>query len=237
MKNWTLFIKWTAILIAIPALLVGCKHDTRNYEVKVINLTQNQPFSPLAVVLHNDAFTPWAVGSSASLGLEELSESGDNSMFLIEAKRTLGRRSKINGHRRDNEVSGDGVILPGMSQTVEANVGGETVLLTSLTMLVNTNDAFAGINSIDLSDLAVGDELKRFMPVYDAGTEGNSESLGSIPGPAAGGEGFNAERDDVDYVARHPGVVTDIDGYTDSVLDQSHRFDAPVALVVVKRLE
>jgi len=58
-----------------------------------------------------------------------------------------------------------------------------------------------------------------------------------VPGPAAGGEGFNVTRDDlVDRVTVHAGVVTRDDGLSTSALDVSHRFDNPVARIVVTRI-
>ena len=46
-------------------------------------------------------------------------------------------------------------------------------------MLVNTNDAFAGINAITPSD-----GLVLNSPAYDSGTEENDEDCTHIPGPA-----------------------------------------------------
>ncbi|PCI45318.1 MAG: hypothetical protein COB51_08990 [Moraxellaceae bacterium] len=230
-------LKGSCAVFAAAFLITGCHHDTRNYEVEVVNLTQNQPFSPLAVVLHDSGYAPWTIGSTASQGLELLSESGDNSQFLDEAAENLSREALINAHGRMSRVSGEGLILPGESEAVQTSVGGYEILLSLATMLVNTNDGYAGVEAFDISDLEVGEEMTRFLTMYDAGTEGNSELASSIPGPAAGGEGFNVARDDVNYVAHHPGVVSSVDGYTDSALDQSHRFDNPAALLVVRRIE
>jgi len=72
---------------------------------------------------------------------------------------------------------------------------------------------------------------------YDAGTEANSETAATIPGPAAGGEGYNSTRDDRDTVGGHPGVISADDGLTGSALDASHRFDNPVARITITRLE
>lgn len=218
-------------------LLAGCNLDTRSFEVRVVNLTENQPFSPLAVILHDANYAPWVVGSSASEGLERLSESGDNSLLLEQASENLSHRAQFNTRGRQSFVSGAGVISPGEEARVVTSKGGSDVLLSAATMLVNTNDGFAGASALDVSSLSVGDEVLRYLPVYDAGTESNSESPDAIPGPAGGGEGFNALRDDVDYVAHHPGVVSAVDGYVESALDQSHRFDGPVALLVIKRIE
>jgi hypothetical protein len=199
----------------------------QTYEVTVTNLSNAQPLSPLAMVLHSNQYDGWRIGESASTGLEMLAEGGDNSEFLSEATATGGIST----------LSGDGVVMPSTSDRIELTVNASVDLqLTVATMLVNTNDAFLGKGGIDLNMLAQGEQIIIDLPAYDAGTEGNSEMAGTIPGPADGGEGFNAARDDVNVVSRHSGIVTNIDGYADSVLDESHRFDAPVAQLIVRRV-
>ena len=47
-------------------------------------------------------------------------------------------------------------------------------------MLVNTNDAFTGLNAIDVSSLAVDEALTFTTFAYDAGTEANSEAAGTF---------------------------------------------------------
>ena len=81
----------------------------------------------------------------------------------------------------------------------------------------------------------MGESLRITAPAYDAGTEANSERAAGIPGPAAGGEGFNAVRDDEDFVRGHSGVVSSQDGLDDSVLTGAHRWDNPVFSLVVTR--
>ena len=86
-------------------------------------------------------------------------------------------------------------------------------------MLVNTNDAFSGINAMELDQLESGHTRVVYSYALDAGTEANSELAGTIPGPADGGEGFNAIRDDVtSVVTSHAGVVSQDDGHATSVL-------------------
>ena len=74
------------------------------------------------------------------------------------------------------------------------------MLLSAVTMLENTNDAFSGINAMNIMNLSVGESISMHLGSYDAGTEKNSEQKSTIPGPAAGGEGYNSNRDDVDFV-------------------------------------
>ena len=65
----------------------------------------------------------------------------------------------------------------------------------------------------------------------------DDEAPGTIPGPADGGEGFNAARDDdADRVSMHGGVVSAMDGLITSVLTEQHRFDNPVVGVSVTRV-
>jgi len=84
---------------------------------------------------------------------------------------------------------------------------------------LNTNDAFSGVNSVELDELEAGQSTVYYTHVYDVGTEMNSELTGTIPGPADGREGFNVIRDDVtEVVILHSGVVTADDSFATSAL-------------------
>ncbi len=219
------------------ALLSGCDNDNDApppivivpptpmiFEVEVSNITHNQPFSPVALVLHESGGM-WTLNQPASDALELMAESGDNSGLLSESY-------------VDSSTSGSGIIAPGNAETltIQTTMDGD-ILLSLGTMLVNTNDAFTGFSAMDVTNLAVGESVMYRAAAYDAGTEANSEAMGTIPGPADGGEGFNAVRDDLDRVYRHSGVVTADDGLTDSVLNQSHRFDNPVVAIEIRRMQ
>ncbi|MBE9568018.1 MAG: spondin domain-containing protein [Proteobacteria bacterium] len=201
--------------------------DPISYEVSVINATNNQPISPVAVITHNAGYSLWSIGSAASTELEYIAEGGSNSQLMDSL---------------DSEdataVSGKGAIGPGGSETISITAGAsEQTRITVLGMLVNTNDAFSGIRSVDVSALASGESISLNASVYDAGTEINSESSGTMPGPADGGEGFNAARSDTSNIVRyHGGVVSADDGLSASVLDQSHRFDNPALVITITRI-
>lgn len=219
-------------LLLMPLALVGCGGDddddqvTQTYEVSVTNLTNNQPLSPTGVVLHNSSYTPWNSGSAATIGLETLAESGDNTAWLAQASTGLTSGSTT------------GVTAPGAQAAVTLTVNQTSELyLTTASMLVNTNDAFTGVRQIDLSDLTVGDTLSLTARVYDAGTEANTETAASIPGPAGGGEGFNAAQETNGTIRVHQGVVTADDGLTTSALNESHRFDQSTQRIQVTRTQ
>jgi hypothetical protein len=195
-----------------------------SYAVTVTNLTAAQPFSPVAVVLH-DSEGLWQVGQAASAPLEQLAESGDNSDFL-QSTDVLGN------------ANGGQIIAPGDSQVITVTINDRVdTKLTTASMLVNTNDAFAGLDSYALDSLTVGDVITMRVPALDAGTELNDEAMGTIPGPADNGEGFNAARESRDTVAFHSGVVSAADGLTQSTLDVEHQFDNAVMLIRVKRTQ
>lgn len=197
------------------------------YEITLVNVTANQPLAPAAVILHDDAYYAWDIGAPASVGLETLAESGSPAVLLDEASYAL------------DSGATDGILMPGNTTSIELEtVWREDLAITVASMPVNTNDAFSGTTAWNIANLTEGMSLTALLPIYDAGTEANTESAASVPGPAAGGEGFNADRDDLaDVVTRHMGVVTSDDGLATSALDQSHRFDQGAVYVTVTRLE
>lgn len=195
-----------------------------HYQVTVTNLTNAQPLSPLALLLHENEQL-WQIGEPASEMLETLAESGDNSAVMAAG---FAVASATNGE----------VLMPGMQAQLMVMTTQMTASKLSLaTMLVNTNDAFSGLNALDVSGLEVGQMMMVKSHVYDAGTEVNDEMADAIPGPAAGGEGFNAARDDVNKVAMHPGVVGGDDGLASSVLTNQHKFDNPAMAIKIMRMQ
>jgi hypothetical protein len=242
MKKSRLFVKrfwWVGMIMLALTACGGGGGDSdadvqQSYSLRLTNLTANQPFAPAAVVLHSPASELWAPGESAGSDLEMLAESGDPQPLLDAAT----ARSDI-----VRAFGGSGVIAPGGSETFTLTLSGGTfsddqpLALTVAAMLVNTNDAFAGVSGSVLPLLEVDQQHTWFLPAYDAGTEANSETAGTVPGPAAGGEGFASARDDVDRIAIHPGVISSQDGLADSALDGSHRWDNPVLMLELIRTQ
>lgn len=222
----------TALLTSLVIASCGGSSSNSNkmYRITLTNITANQPLSPATVILHKSGYHLWQAGEMASVALEKLAEGGSNTDVLTEAT-------------SDTHVlvskSGTAVIPPGSSQTVELEIDDANgIKITVAAMLVNTNDAFAGQVSSKIANLAWGESFNMHVPVWDAGTEANTESAGTIPGPADGGEGFNASRTgDVDFVSIHQGAISDADGLASSVLNESHRFNNPGALLHVERID
>lgn len=217
-------------------VLTGCGGDndsneslSATYKVTISNLTNAQPLSPPAVILHNEQYRLWQSNQPASIALEKLAEGGDNSDVITEAD----ANSYVYGTSAAMAPIGPGASAELMVSTEKTDM----LQLTIVSMLVNTNDAFTGRTGWEIDQLAVGQSYSMTSISYDAGTEGNSEAMGSIPGPADGGEGYNIERaSDVNRVYSHPGVITMDDGLSTSVLTQAHKFDNPVSRITVMRM-
>lgn len=216
------FMKKSAALSACVLLLAGCgAENDALYRIEMVNLTAAQPLSPLSIITQTEG-KQWQVGMPASIAVEKLAEGGDNTDWFAQPAVV-------------NRAGSDGPIPPGQSTTVEITSTAEGRMLSMAAMLVNTNDAFVGVTGIDLNDISIHTPLTLYLPALDAGTEANSEAPGSIPGPADGGEGYNADRDDVDYVANHMGIISKPGGLESSTLGPEHRFDNPVVKITISR--
>jgi hypothetical protein len=223
----------------------GINGNSAVYTVQITNLTYAQPFAPAAIVLHESGYHAFAEGEAASMGIEVMAEGGNPAMVIEEAMDSTDFL--------DAQNSG-GILGPKTSSDVFTLVvpelDADDLRLTVTTMLVNTNDAFTGLNAADVSNMSVGDS-KTFMTVtWDAGTEANTETAATMPGPAAGAAGGGGEaagydpvRDDLANVVRlHTGVTTNAnatdpsrEGLATSVLTEGHRFDFPTSRVVITR--
>ena len=204
---------------------------TATFEITVTNLTNGQPLSPIGVIAHADGYSVFSIGAAATAGLEQLAEGGDNSALLAEADADANVFAT---------ASGGAPIGPGGRETISIEVLQSDLAgmrLSTSTMLVNTNDAITMANAVDLSAMQSGDAVMLRTIAYDAGTEADTELATHIPGPAGGGEGFNAARDDdADRVSMHGGVVGADDGFAGSGLNNQHRFDNPVSMVRIERI-
>lgn len=212
--------------LATALFFSGCGDttSTEQYKITFTNTTASQPFAPTAIIVQNQnsSFEAYSIGSSASVGLENLAEGGNPAILINEA----------NAANVLYTSTLSGIQTPGSSKTSTFTVNSGNLNLTLLAMPVKTNDAFVGVKNIDLNFTGT----KTFnLNVYDAGTEANTESAATVPGLS--GEGFNPTRDDVrDAVSLHSGLVTADDGLATSGLSFSDKFDNPAARLIIERV-
>lgn len=146
---------------------------TRGWQVTVENLTPagSQPLSPPLVVVHSTRADVWSVGTIANHGVAAIAEDANNAP-LEEAL------ADVPGVVDVFTVPG-GPILPGDARTFEVETRGGFNRLSLLSMLVNTNDAFTGLDSLHIHGRGTVVDTN----AYDAGSERNNELAGFIPGP------------------------------------------------------
>lgn len=203
--------------------------ETVTYRVTVTNLSANQPLSPIGVVLHDGTHQFWRSGQPASTELEHLAEGGNNTPWLTAAD-TAGFVTQ----------TGAAPVGPGQQAVLDISSNHSDLhFLTIAGMLVNTNDAFSGAQGIDVEHLQSDDVMASVAPIYDAGSEANTEAAATLPGPAGSGSGvgYSSVRDDqLNAVRIHAGVIGADDGLAGSALSVAYRFDNPGMRIQITRM-
>lgn len=164
------------------------------YEVTITNLTANQVFSPPVIASHNDAARMFVPGDPATPELAALAEDG----------MTAGLVALLAGNPDVLDVQTFAAgIPPGTSATMTLQFDGMHQNFSVASMLVTTNDGFMGLDSVE------GMARRRavlYAPVWDAGSEFNSEDCMYIPGPPCGSAGMHDPTPAEGYVHMHSGI-------------------------------
>lgn len=145
-----------------------------SYEVTVTNVTKGQIFSPLLLATHAGSVSLFEAGMPASPELAILAEGGDTGPLTALLAATPGVA---------DVALGGGMLPPGASETIFIEASGSAHRLSLASMLVSTNDTFAALDAIPLPRGAMS---RTFAVAWDAGSEFNSESCDTIPGPPCG---------------------------------------------------
>ena len=223
--------------LVTTSLLAGTVASAADFNVRIINLTNGIWFTPFLVAAHPDGTSLFTTGQPASASLQAMAEGGDISGLVTDLQ---GLGATI----AENPAAG--LLPPAMSANVDLNTDGTSnVLLSVVAMLLPTNDAFAGLNSITVPT-APG-TYTFDLPAYDAGTEANDELItgGGAPGVAGipadpgglsgtGGTGAAAADANVNvHIHRNTLGDTDAVAGTSDLDSRVHRWLNPVVRVIV----
>jgi Spondin_N len=161
-----------AAALLIPAAGSSPNQD-RAWDVTITNLTRpgSQPLSPPLFVVHSARADVWGVGEIATHPVAAIAEDANNAPAEAAFAQLEGVSDVFTG--------AGGPIPPGASRTYTVETSGHSSRLSVLTMLVNTNDGFTGLDSLRLR----GHGETRSTMAYDAGSELNNEEIAFIPGP------------------------------------------------------
>ncbi|MEM7337023.1 MAG: spondin domain-containing protein [Actinomycetota bacterium] len=197
------------------------------YEVTIENLTDRQYLTPPNWAAHSSAIDVFSMRRPASPALAGLAENGD--VATMAAALTADIDEPDLGR---SGVAGDTPIEPGGSRTFTITTSQRRLSFTS--MLICTNDGFAGLRSRILP--FTGGSRVISVRAYDAGSEINTEARADlVPAPFCGeGEGSASS----DPTLAENGVVT-LHPTIEGVGDLGPEFDwqGRVAVVTVTKLD
>ncbi len=226
------YVRWTvlgAVLSAAAMLFLGAVTSAdqggheRVYRVKITNLTKAQIFSPALAATHRGRNVMFKLGQASSEELADLAENGMNGALA----------GLLGGlHNVADVVGADGPILPGESQVFEIRSKHRFGRFSVAGMLVGTNDAFYAINGNSLP-ARKGAKTSWTAVGYDAGSEGNNEDCGFVPGPPCGPDSGNAR--DTEGAEGFVHVHNGIHGIGD-IRPAGYDWRNPVAQIIVKRV-
>jgi hypothetical protein len=166
------------VLVLLSGLLVSmavnASGGNRMYNVTITNLTKAQIFAPALLATHSSSISMFNPGDAALPELATLAESGNTAPLqsLLDS---------LSSQVQDTNTSG-GMLFPGESVTIEISATNSQNLLSLAAMMVSSNDAFVGLNSLVLPSKT----STTMAPAYDAGSEVNDEDCANIPGPPCG---------------------------------------------------
>lgn len=193
---------------------------SRSYEVTITNLSSNQIISPPILATHDDTARMFEAGAAPSTELAAIAEDGDNSSMAT----LLGNNAGVL-----DVVTAAAGIPPGTSITLTIEADGVHRWFSMAGMFVTTNDAFVGVDSLTVDEMA--EFGKFFVPVWDAGSEANSENGMYIPGPPFGNGGAHDPAPAEGFVHLHSGIHGILD-----VLPETYDWGSYGAMVEFKRL-
>jgi len=208
-----------------------------DFDVRITNLTNGIYFTPFLVAAHPAGNSLFVTGQPASANLQAMAEGGSIAGLVADVT-ALGATIVENPAAE--------LLAPGSNTTFNINTDGTSNdRLSIVSMLLPTNDAFAGMNAVEIPT-DPGTYIFN-IPAYDAGTEANDELLtgGGAPGapgmPAdpgglAGANGTGAAAADANPTVHiHRGSLGDTDAVAgNSDLDSRvHRWLNPVIRVTI----
>ncbi|MDH3610853.1 MAG: spondin domain-containing protein [Nitrosopumilus sp.] len=208
------------------------------YEVTVTNLTPGQPLTPPLLVTHESDAGFFSVGEMASGELQQLAENGnlDPLVTLLEGK--PGVVDVVHGMAPLAPANDPGNTGLSHSETFVISAEGTTRYLSYASMLVCTNDGFAGLDSIRLPI----NQKTVYAMAYDARTEMNTEDFADMVPPCQGAIGVssddegtgtsNSEISEDGIVIPHPGIIGDED-----LLESVHAWGSPVVKIDIVRMK
>ena len=195
----------SAVLAASLLLAAGAANASggNTYDVVITNITKAQVFSPPVLVSHDASIAVFQVGAPALPELAIVAEDGAGKPLadLLNTLPEVGRADYTMAPIPPGASAAYEVYVPESRGRGKGKGKGrrDDAVLSVVSMLVNTNDAFLALDSEELPDDR-GDTVTYYVGAFDAGSEANNEDCAFVPGPACPPDS-GASRKPIDFSA------------------------------------
>ena len=225
-------------VVSVAGIPESSAAKTKMYEVTITNLTPGQPITPPLLVTHAKDAGFFTVGEMANNGIQQLAENGNPEPLVEMLQGKSGIVDIVQGTVPLIPANDPGNTGLSHSETFVVSSEGNMRYLSFASMLVCTNDGFAGIDSVKLPIK----QLTIYAEAYDARTEMNTEDFADMVPPCQGAIGVTS--DDEGTGASNPAIAEDgviiphpgIMGGED-LLENVHAWGNPVVKIDIVRMK
>ncbi|MEN8258098.1 MAG: spondin domain-containing protein, partial [Thermodesulfobacteriota bacterium] len=168
--------------IPLFVLCLAAQSHATPFKITLTNLSNNV-LTPAPFITHDASFDLFTAGTPASPEVEALAEGGDVTGVTALAALAVGTSVL------DYAVTPGGPLTPGTSAYVMVEADTSYSMLSFMSMLAVSNDAFIGgaygdgaISLFSGATPLAGSYMFFAMDVWDAGTEVNTELAAHVPG-------------------------------------------------------
>jgi hypothetical protein len=244
MKSKTIGILGLTSIVALLTVvsLTGIPESdaaqAKMYEVTVTNLTPGQPLTPPLLVTHENDAGFFSVGKMASEELQQLAENGNLDPLVAMLQSKSGVIDIVQGMTPLVPANDPGNTGLNHTETFVVSAEGTTRYLSYASMLVCTNDGFAGLDSIRLPI----NQKTVYAMAYDARTEMNTEDFADLVPPCQVAIGVSSDDEGTGMsnpaisengiVIPHTGIIGD-----DDLLQNVHAWGNPIVKIDIVRMK
>jgi hypothetical protein len=225
-------------IVSVTGIPESNAAQAKMYEVTITNLTPGQPITPPLLVTHSYDAGIFSVGEMASDELQQLAENGNLDPLVMMLEEKDGILDIVHGDAPLVPANDPGDTGLNYSETFVVSAEGTTRYLSFASMLVCTNDGFAGIDSVRLPI----NQKTVYAMAYDARTETNTEDFVDLVPPCQVAIGVSSDDEgtgssnpaiaEEGVVIPHPGIVGDED-----LLSSVHAWGNPVVKIDIVRMK
>lgn len=225
-------------VVSVAGIPESSAAKTKMYEVTITNLTPGQPITPPLLVTHAKDAGFFTVGEMANNGIQQLAENGNPEPLVEMLQDKSGIVDIVQGTVPLIPANDPGNTGLSHSETFVVSSEGNMRYLSFASMLVCTNDGFAGIDSVKLP-------IKQwtvYAEAYDARTEMNTEDFADMVPPCQDAIGVTSDDEGTGesnpaiaedgVIIPHPGIMGGED-----LLENVHAWGNPVVKIDIVRMK